>query len=171
MVEEMGLVSEPESPGSVFELLEGTWRGEGKGEYPTIDTFHYRETLTFERRSALSLFYIQRTERFAAGQTGSTMTSHWESGFIDVLETNELQLANVQSGGRGEVLTGKIERTGRQIRLIFSSKSVANDERMVSTSRMFEIEGDTLGYEMDMATTRVDELTRHVFATLKRIVG
>ena len=99
------------------------------------------------------------------------MTSHWESGFIDVLETNELQLANVQSGGRGEVLTGKIERTGRQIRLIFSSKSVANDERMVSTSRMFEIEGDTLGYEMDMATTRVDELTRHVFATLTRIVG
>mgnify|MGYP001819697569 CR=1 FL=1 len=170
MLNEPVPVSEPAAPGHAFDLLEGAWSGEGTGEYPTIVTFHYREMLTFERRSETSLFYVQRTEKFLEGQA-EPVTSHWESGFIEAPEEGELQLANVQIGGRGEVLTGYIERAGHSIKLVFKSQSLSNDTRMVATSRIFELEGDTLRYEMDMATTRVDELTRHVFATLRRVPG
>lgn len=167
MVEEMGQESEPVSPNYLFGMLEGSWSGEGRGEFPTIASFNYRETLTFERRSETSLFYLQRTERLPEGQ--EPVTSHWESGFIDVLESGELQLANVQSGGRGEILVGEIEEDGDKIRLRFESTSLANDERMVATARVFKIEGDTLHYEMKMAMTQVGDLTLHVVATLRRV--
>ena len=81
-----------------------------------------------------------------------------------------MQLANVQVGGRGEVLDGRVEQTEKGFRLVFESESLSNDERRVATSRVFEIEGDSLRYEMTMATTRVRELTMHVSATLKRLL-
>jgi hypothetical protein len=167
MREEYGEASKMMLPNYVFGLLAGTWHGDGTGEYPTIESFNYREKLTFERRGETSLFYLQRTERFVEGQV-KPITSHWESGFIEALETGELQLANIQVGGRGEILAGRIERTNHAIKLLFKSESLSNDERMVNTTRVFELDGDILRYEMAMATTRVGGLTMHVFATLKR---
>ena len=170
MREEQDGMSEAAAPGYVFDLLEGTWRGEGRGEFPTIRSFTYRETLIFERPDEATLFYIQRTERRPA-DGGPFANSHWESGFIHALATGEVEAANVQIGGRGEVLAGHIEQDGRLIRLVLRSTAETNDARMVATARLFEIDGDTLRYEMDMATTRVRELTRHVFATLRRVGG
>jgi hypothetical protein len=159
--------SDPVSAGHVLGLLEGTWRGEGKGGFPTITSFDYIEKVSFERRDENSLFYMQRTEKRVDGQDES-VTSHWESGFIRVLTDSELELANVQSGGRGEVLIGAIARIGRRIKLDFKSISVTNDERMVASARTIEIDGNELHYEMTMHTTRVDELTRHLVADLRR---
>lgn len=45
----------------VLALLEGTWTGEGRGRYPTINSFDYRETLIFTRRDENSLAYDQLT--------------------------------------------------------------------------------------------------------------
>lgn len=153
--------------GNVLRLLEGTWQGEGEGGYPTVKSFAYREMLTFERRDEESLFYMQRTEKRLAGKIEFVL-SHWESGFIRVLPDNALELANVQSGGRGEVLIGTIATIANKITLDFKSESMANDERMIATSRTFEIEGDTLQYEMSMRTTSVSKLTRHLLAVLHR---
>jgi hypothetical protein len=167
MSKERDGMPDPASPSYVFGLLEGRWLGEGKGGFPTIESFHYSETLIFERRDENSLFYMQRTEKRMDGRVEFVM-SHWESGFIRVLMSSELELANVQSGGRGEVLIGTIERMSRKIRLDFRSKLVTNDECMVASARLFEIDGDTLRYEMTMHTTRVDKLTRHLVANLQR---
>ena len=152
------------SPTVVFGLLAGIWHGEGEGGFPTVDSFAYRETLTFERRDKDSLFYMQRTKRRVEGKAELVM-SHWESGFIRILADNELELANVQSGGRGEVLIGTIARMADKIRLDFKSKVLANDERMIASGRTIEIGDNTLRYEMTMQTDRVDKLTRHLAAS------
>jgi len=167
MSKEYDRMPDPASPSHVLGLLEGRWLGEGKGSFPTVESFDYYETMIFERRDENSLFYMQRTEKRIDGQA-KFVTSHWESGFIRILMSSELELANVQSGGRGEVLIGKIERMARKIRLGFKSKLLTNDERMVASARTYEIDGDTLRYEMTMHTTRVDKLTRHLIAKLQR---
>ena len=43
-----------------------------------------------------------------------------------------------------------------------------NDARMVSTTRAFELEGDQLRYEMEMSTTKVPNLSRHLAISLER---
>jgi hypothetical protein len=151
----------------VLDRLEGTWRGDGSGYFPTIEAFDYRETLTFERRDETTIFYVQRTEKRLRGQA-AFLTSHWESGFLRTLESGSLELTNAQSGGRSEVLAGAIELTDRIIRMTFVSKVLTNDERMVASMRTFEIENDTLRYQMKMQTTRVAELTPHLEAVLRR---
>jgi THAP domain-containing protein 4 len=153
--------------GDVLRLLEGSWQGEGEGGYPTVESFTYREKLTFERRDEESLFYMQRTAKQMPG-TSEFVLSHWESGFIRVLSESGLELANVQSGGRGEVLIGTIAMLANKIRLDFTSKSMTNDERMIATTRTFVIEGDRLQYEMSMQTNRVNQLTQHLLAVLRR---
>lgn len=152
----------------LFALLEGTWEGEGRGQYPTINSFDYRETLIFTRRDDKSLAYDQRAQKRYDGQT-EYLVSHWENGFIRILEKDELELVNTQSSGRNEVLVGTIEMLDTLIRIHFVSKALGNNSRVVSSARIFELENDTLRYEMEMQTTQVNQLTHHLKIALQRI--
>lgn len=158
----------PTTAQNAFDQLEGTWQGEGRGGYPTIDSFDYLETLVFTRKNDSTLTYEQRTEKRMDG-SDEFVPSHWENGFISMLENGDLELVNAQSGGRGEVLTGHIEVLDSIIRLNFVSKSMMNDARMISTTRVFDLEGDQLRYEMRMSTMRVEQLTQHLSITLERV--
>jgi hypothetical protein len=153
---------------NVFTILEGTWTGEGRGQFPTVTSFDYRETLTFTRRDEKSMAYEQRTQKRHDGQT-EWVVSHWENGFIRILESGKLELINAQSGGRGEVLTGTVEASNSTFKIHFVSKAILNDPRMISSARRYELEGDTLRFEMEMQTTKVDQSTRHLKIALRRV--
>jgi len=156
--------------GNSYQLLtriEGTWRGEGQGEYPTVTSFDYRETLTFTRRDEKSLAYEQRTQKRHDGQS-EWLTSHWENGFIRVLDNGEVELVNAQSGGRLEVLVGEVTEQAGIIHINLVSKTILNDPRMVSSARRVELKGDTLRYEMEMQTTKVEQMSQHLKIALKR---
>ena len=148
--------------------LEGEWTGKGRGQFPGVTSFAYRETLSFTRRDEKTLAYEQRTQKLYDGQT-EYLQSHWENGFISILDNGSLQLANIQVGGRNEVLIGTVEETDSIIRIQFVSKALNNDPRMISSARMFELEGDTLRYEMEMRTTKVEQSMPHVKVVLKRL--
>lgn len=148
-------------------LFEGTWSGEGRGQFPTVTSFDYRETLTFTRRDEKTLAYEQRTQKLYDGQT-EWLESHWENGFIRILEKGELEMVSAQIG-RAEVLVGTVEVTVSGFRISFASRSIVNDPRMVSSVRRFELEGDAMQYEMEMQTTNVDYSTSHLKSNLRRI--
>jgi hypothetical protein len=151
----------------VFARLVGAWSGEGRGVFPTIDAFTFRETLTVEQRDEASLFYVQKSAR--APSAGSEwITSHWESGFIRRLDDHTFDLVSAQSGGRTEVLRGIATTSGPRLIIEFQSTAISNDPRMIASARRWEIEGETLRYTMAMATTRVPELTDHLSAVLTR---
>ena len=79
------------------------------------------------------------------------------------------KLVNAQSGGRSEVSIGTIEMLDTMTRIHFVSKALTNDPRMVSSARIFELEGDTLRYEMEMQTTKVNQLAKHLEINLQHI--
>jgi hypothetical protein len=151
----------------VLGLLEGTWQGEGRGEFPGVTSFGYRETLVFTRRDERILAYDQRTQKLYDGQT-EYIPSHWESGFIRILESGDLEMTSAQIG-RTEVSIGEIKTQDAIIRIHFASKTFANDPRMISSARTFELEGDSLRYEMEMHTTKVNHSTPHLKIRLQRI--
>ena len=151
----------------VLDLLEGTWRGEGRGYFPTVTSFDIRATLVFTLRDQKTLAYEQRAQKRYDGQT-EWLESHWESGLIRILENGDLELTSAQIG-RVEVLIGSIESLDAMFRIHFVSKTISNDPRMISSARTFELEGDTLSYEMEMQTTKVHQSTPHVKITLQRV--
>ncbi|HEU0295900.1 MAG TPA: FABP family protein [Anaerolineales bacterium] len=161
------MMSNPFTNGiQLFDLLQGTWAGDGRGGFPTVTSFDYRETLTFTRRDEKTLAYEQRAQKRYDGQT-DWLESHWENGFIRILESDELEWVSAQIG-RSEVLIGSIESVGAMFRIHFVSKSIMNDPRMISSARTFELEGDSLHYEMEMQTTKVNQSTQHLKIALQR---
>lgn len=132
-----------------------------------MTSFDYRETLVFTRRDEKTLAYEQRAQKRYDGQA-EYLQSHWENGFLSALENGHLQLVNIQIGGRNEVLVGTIEPLDVMIRIHFVSEALNNDPRMVSSARTLELEGDTLHYEMEMQTTKVNQSTQHLKITLQR---
>jgi len=151
----------------ILSLLEGIWIGEGRGEFPGVTSFSYRETLVYTRRDKNSLTYEQKTQKLYEGQT-EYLPSHAETGSIRMLENGELELISAQTG-RNEVLLGSVEPVGTTFRIHFVSKSITNDPRMVSSTRTFELDGDALRYEMGMHTTKVERLTPHLKIALQRM--
>ena len=151
----------------VLDLLAGTWKGEGRGYFPGVTSFDHRVTLVFIRRDVKTLAYEQRAQKRYDGAS-EWLESHWESGFIQILANGEWELISAQIG-RGEVLLGTLETTDSLIRIHLVSKTIMNDPRMISSARTFELEGDTLRYEMEMHTTKVDRSTPHLDIALQRI--
>jgi hypothetical protein len=140
---------------------------ETRVQNPGVTKFIYREILTFTRPDENFLTYEQKTQKLYDGQT-EYLPSHAETGSIRILENGELELVSTQKG-RNEVLIGSIQPIDAILRIHFVSKSITNDPRMISSTRTFELEGDTLRYEMGMHTTKVEQLTSHLRISLQRV--
>ena len=151
----------------LIRLLIGEWVGTGTGKFPTIESFDYIETLTFDGDQRPFLHYETRSQRRRAGQA-DFIPSHWESGFLRLLPDGEVELINTQSSGRLERLSGSIGQTERGLILRLRSTAFLNDPRMVKTSRTIGVEGDTMEYVQSMHTNAVPEMTHHVKARLQR---
>ena len=99
-------------------------------------------------------------------------SSHWESGFIRILENGIIEISNSQDSGRVEVLQGKIEPIeDAGFKMEFNSTVLENDPRLVQTKRIFEITSNKLVYRKFMAThtTPTPNLMQHLEAELERV--
>jgi hypothetical protein len=156
----------------ILALLLGDWDGDGRGDFPTVDPFRYREHLSFTpHATAPHVHYEQRTWLVSNGDDDGD-PSHWESGFLMAQEDGSFHLANAQQSGRVEVLVGEVspgEDGGFELRL--ESVVHAHDPRVISTSRVLRVRGDELRYECEMATDQVAARTLHLECRLSRRAG
>ena len=148
-----------------LEGLLGNWRGEGTGEYPTIETFGYTEEVTFAHVGKPFLAYTQRTRGIDDG-----LPMHAETGYWRPVLPGHLEVVLSHPTGVAEVLEGSI-LTGPTIIIDLHTTSVALTSTAKSVTqlhRRFELDGDTLRYRLAMAAVGLP-LTHHLTAELHRV--
>jgi THAP4-like, heme-binding beta-barrel domain len=144
-------------------FLVGTWHGTGTGGYPTMDPFEYGEELTFDHVGDAFLTYVQRSWLLADGSP-----LHFERGFLRPGQAaDELELTLGHPLGLTEVSEGRID--GSEITLSTTNVGrTATGMPLVGLVRRYRVDGDTMRYELDMAT-EATPLTRHLAGELGRV--
>jgi hypothetical protein len=142
-------------------FLVGSWRGSGRGEYPTIEPFTYTEEASFQPGPGKPfLQYSQRTR----GADGLPL--HSESGFVRMTGQGP-ELVVAQPTGLTEVHSGAIDGTSLEFRSL-AMGATPTAKAVAEVSRRFTVDGDVLTYRLDMAYSRVP-LSLHLEATLERL--
>lgn len=140
-------------------FLLGTWTGEGRGEYPTISPFGYRETVTFAQVGKPFLAYTQRT---VATEDGRPL--HSETGYLRSPRPGWLELVVAHPTGLVEVDEGPFEGSTLRLR----SKLVAGTgtaKEVTAVERDFEFEPGIMRYSLRMAAVGLP-LSHHLEAEL-----
>ena len=152
--------------GPLMPLL-GTWRGAGRGSYPTIDDFDYTEELVFGHVGKPFLSMAQRSRDPSTGEP-----LHAEAGYLRALPDGAVELTVAQPSGIVEVDAGSvteisdglvIELESTQVGLTPTAKSVT------AVRRRLHLAGETLVSELWMAAVGEVDLTHHVRAELSRM--
>lgn len=143
-------------------FLLGTWRGEGEGQFATINPFRYREEIRFTHNGKAFLIYSQRTEAIDTAQP-----MHAETGYLRSVGNGRVEFVIAQPIGFAEISLGRVE--GQRIDL--ESQSVGRTptaKPVTSISRAIWLDGDTLRYELKMGMEGL-ALARHLVASLQRV--
>lgn len=170
--------SQPFRPPAAVAWLVGTWKGKGKGIFPTIRDFEYMEECSFEwdhTNPRPLLFYRQQTFS-TKGYPPKPM--HSESGHVRVISAAGAPSSRIEyivsaPNGVCTVEEGTVE--GHCIRLKLTStvrSSTARPPYVTGLERTFTVDPTavppTLHYVIDMATTKTPTLTRHLEAYLTK---
>lgn len=143
--------------------LVGTWRGTGRGEYPSIESFQYTEELTFTDVGKPFLHYAQRTWSPA----GAPM--HVETGYLRLPEDGTIELILAQPTGQTELAEGRFapEHEGFSAELHSGVVNSASAKRVDATTRWYHLRSDELTTRFSMAAVG-HPMTHHLHSVLTR---
>jgi len=145
-------------------FLLGTWRGEGHGEYPTIESFDYGEEIRFAAVPGKPfLTYQQRTWALDDQRPLHAECGYWRpkpGGNLEVVLAHPTGVAEIEEGMvAGEIISLVATSIGR----------TATAKQVTGLSRRFElVGGDVLRYEVQLAAVG-EPLQGHLTAELKRV--
>jgi hypothetical protein len=148
--------------------LLGTWRGNGHGDYPTIDRFEFGQELIFAHDGRPFFHYFSRT--WIIDDNGDKVRdSALETGFIRCRPGRQLEVLLTHATGFAEVWYGEIgearfEITTDAVVRTESAKEVTAGKRLYGY-----VDGDLL-YAYDMAAMG-QSLQPHIWARLQRAEG
>jgi hypothetical protein len=144
----------------VLAFLLGEWRGEGRGGYPTIEDFDYRDEVTFGHVGKPFVSYAQHT------WLADGLPSHTEVGYLRPQPGGRLELVVAQPGGRVEVDEGVVDRGHVELTSTVVAGTPSAKE-VTEVRRVLDVEGDVMRYELEMAA--VGQPRRfHLEAELRR---
>ena len=146
--------------------LLGTWRGTGRGSYPTIDDFDYVEELVFGHVGKPFLSMVQRSRDPSTGEP-----LHAEAGYLRALPDGAVELTVAQPSGVVEVDLGSVTRTSDGLLVELESAEVgltSTAKSVTAVRRRLEVVGSTLISELWMAAVGEADLIHHVRSELSQ---
>lgn len=150
---------------AVLAPLLGTWAGSGTGEYPTIETFGYSETVTFGHIGKPFLAYTQRTTTVDDGRP-----LHAETGYIRVPEPGRVEWLLAHPTGIVEVLQGPLGIAADGTLTMELTSTIgrsASAKEVTALTRSLTVAGDRLSYTVQMAAVG-QPLQHHLAAVLRK---
>lgn len=146
----------------VADLL-GTWRGYGRGEYPTIEDFEYVEELTFTELGKPFLQYSQRT------WSPEGVPMHVETGYLRIPSESKMELILAQPTGQAELAQGGLigSTAGFSAELHSQVVNSGSAKQVDAATRLLELTEDTLTTQFSMAAVGIP-MTHHLQSVLKR---
>jgi hypothetical protein len=146
--------------------LLGGWRGNGEGDYPTIEKFTWGQELIFQQDGRPFLHYMARSWVTDA-EGNKVRDAAQETGFLRCHEGGEVEWLLTHNIGISELWHGKVE--GAKLHLTTDAVMRAGTAKEVTAGqRMYGlVEGD-LWFAMDMAAVG-QELQPHLWGKLVRI--
>ncbi|KAH8555962.1 hypothetical protein BGW37DRAFT_525932 [Umbelopsis sp. PMI_123] len=148
-------------------FLFGTWKGTGKGVFPTISPFEYEEEISFTPSPKGFLIYSQRS--WTLDEVKKPL--HVEAGYVRVPSPTKVEMVISQPTGIASIEEGAIDGTTIQVETVSLARtSSAKAPHVTKFNRRFvvNVEEGTLHSVMGMATETTD-FTQHLESTLKRI--
>jgi THAP4-like, heme-binding beta-barrel domain len=139
----------------------GTWRGEGRGFYPTVEDFLYNEEATFGHIGKPFLVYGQRTW----SPEGTPL--HSETGYWRAVGGGRIEIVLAHPLGIAELSEGTIRQNGVEARSSNLASS-ATAKEVTALTRSYSLEGDRLTYYLGMAAVGLP-LGGHLEAVLERV--
>ncbi len=143
--------------------LAGTWRGDGKGTYPTITDFTYTDEITFTDTGRPFLHFVQRT--WIGGEPRHTETGYWRLPSPDAVE-----VVIALPTGQAERGSGTCHTEPDGALVLETDASVQNTPTAKQVDRIvrhLRVDGDHLHYEMSMEAVG-QGLTLHLTSDLER---
>ncbi|MFJ9542950.1 FABP family protein [Streptomyces sp. NPDC101225] len=148
--------------------LLGTWRGRGRGEYPTLDAdFTYGQEITFSHDGRPFLRYEARAWLLDA-ENAPLRPAARESGWWRLQPDGRVEALITQPTGIAEIMVGQaagdsIDLSTHEVALTPTAKQVD------ATRRHYTLTGsDTLTFMFDLAAVG-QELQHHLSASLRRV--
>lgn len=152
-----------------YEFLLGSWQGHGHGHYPTIDDFHYRETITFTVTEGKPFMkYEQKT----TNHDGAPM--HTEVGYLRPQEGGHIEFVVVQPTGQTELLEGTATTNDDgSLTLVLGYSMVTNTttaKYVEQTMRhyVFDADRSSVYTEHDMAA-QGEQMQQHLSSELHKV--
>ncbi|MGZ5367151.1 FABP family protein [Aeromicrobium sp.] len=146
--------------------LLGSWHGNGRGEYPTIEPFAFEQDVAFAHDGRPFLHYFSRA--WITDDEGNRIRpGALETGFLRPTADKGVELILAHPTGYAEVWYGTIDGP----RLTLTTDIVARThtaKEYTAGQRMYGlVEGDLM-YAFDMAAEG-QELQSHLWGRLKRV--
>ncbi|MFT4288894.1 FABP family protein [Nocardioides sp.] len=143
----------------------GTWRGNGHGDYPTIEPFQFGQELIFTHDGRPFFHYFSRA--WIVDEAGELVREGaLETGFLRCRPEGQVELVLTHSSGVVEIWYGVAEGG----KLDIATDAVARTEsakEVVAGKRLYgNVEGELL-YAYDMAAVG-QPLQPHLWARLQR---
>jgi THAP4-like, heme-binding beta-barrel domain len=165
--------SEAEAPAlhpglAALRPLLGTWRGTGKGGYPTIDDFAYGQQVTFSHDGRPFLAYESRAWLLDADgeviRPAAREVGWWRAG----AEPGELEVLLAHPTGLVEVYTGRVHGPAQWELSTDVVARTRTAKEVTANHRLYGIVDGALMYAVDMAAVG-QPLQPHLSARLELV--